>query len=230
MPATQNLDVDALLARLPLFSNLEPGAVSQIACATRQVEAGKGEVIVHKGAECTGLYVVLYGQVKLAFPSAGGGEKILEIIGQGQTFGEALMFIDKLYMLSAQALTDATLLHIPKSAIFDGLRHNPAFGRTMIAGISRRLHQMVSDVESYSLQSATQRVIGYLLREVPENETDTKVTVGLPVSKRTVASCLNLTQEHLSRVLNDLSSRDLIAVEGRKIHISDVARLRAYSA
>jgi CRP-like cAMP-binding protein len=48
------------------------------------------------------------------------------------------------------------------------------------------------------------------------------------VSKAIVASRLNLTPEHFSRILHELSERGLIRVDGRDVHIDDVARLRAY--
>ena len=52
----------------------------------------------------------------------------------------------------------------------------------------------------------------------------------LPTSKAVVASRLNVTPEHFSRILHDLSERGLIAVEGREIRIVDSAKLRDYHA
>ena len=43
-----------------------------------------------------------------------------------------------------------------------------------------------------------------------------------------IASRLNLTQEHFSRILHELSEKSLIVVDGRRIHISNVELLRAY--
>jgi CRP-like cAMP-binding protein len=50
----------------------------------------------------------------------------------------------------------------------------------------------------------------------------------LSTNKGVIASRLNLTQEHFSRILHELSDKGLIAVEGRKIHIPDVDKLRDY--
>jgi len=52
--------------------------------------------------------------------------------------------------------------------------------------------------------------------------------VTLPVSKAVLASRLNLTPEHFSRILHDLSEAGLIAVEGRQVHIADIEKLRAH--
>ncbi len=69
------------------------------------------------------------------------------------SFGEALMFMDKPYIVMAQTLADSLLLHVSKQAVFDELERDPAFARKMLAGLSRRLHGLIADVEAYSLQS-----------------------------------------------------------------------------
>jgi CRP-like cAMP-binding protein len=168
---------------------------------------------------------VIYGQVKLGFVSAQGDEKIVEIIGPGMSFGEALMFMEKPYIVNATALADTLLLHIAKEAVFKELETSPAFARRMLAGMSRRLHGLISDVESYSLRSGSQRIVGYLLKDEPEGD---GAMVTLTVSKRLVASRLNLTPEYFSRVLHDMVELGMIAVNGRDITIRDIARLRAY--
>jgi CRP-like cAMP-binding protein len=123
-------------------------------------------------------------------------------------------------------LVDSRLLHISKSVIFEEIDRQPRLARKMIAGLSLRLHQLVHDVESYSLRSGRERIIGYLLRDLPDNALgQPDVTIDLPTSKGTIASRLNLSQEHFSRILNELSEAGLIRVEGRKIHIPDLQRL-----
>jgi len=224
---TPGITVEALLAHVPLFNGLEPPEIARIARGTREINAARGDILFNKGDVSTGFHLIVYGQVKLAFTSAQGGEKVVDIIGQGQTFGEAVMFMEKPYMVFAQALVDSQLLHISKSVILDELEKDPKLGRKMIAGLSTRLHHLITDVESYSLHSARQRIIGYLLRDNLDKN-GTSITVTLPTSKGIIASRLNLTQEHFSRILHELSEIGLIVVEGRKIAIPDVEKLRRY--
>jgi CRP-like cAMP-binding protein len=91
--------------------------------------------------------------------------------------------------------------------------------------MSRRLHGLIKDVESYSLRSGSQRIVGYLLKDEPEGD-GSQVT--LTVSKKLLASRLNLTPEYFSRVLHDLSEHGMIAVKGRQITILAIERLRGY--
>jgi len=220
----------SFLANLPLFKELAPAEIDRLAAGTTELFVPRGEIVFQRGDPCVGFHAVVYGQVKLSFVTPQGGEKVVEIISPGFTFGEALMFMDKPYIVMAQALSDTLLLHVAKEAVFHGIEHDPGFARRMLAGLSRRVHALMADVESYSLQSGTQRVIGYLLRQEAEGgEGQAGYTVRLPTSKSIVASRLNLTPEHFSRILHELVDRGLVAVEGRDVRIVDAQKLRDYT-
>jgi len=215
----------AFLANLPMFCEMGPAELDRIAAATVPLYFDKGQSIVQCGDPCTGFHLVVYGQVKLAFTSPQGVEKVVEIIRPGQSFGEALMLLDKPYVVFAQALSDSMLLHIAKQAVFEELGPNP-FARRMIAGLARRLHGLVRDVEAYTLRSGEERFIGYLLAELPEGVADGAADVNLTPGKSVLASRLNMTPEHFSRILHELAADGLIEVNGRSIRVPDVALLR----
>lgn len=223
------ITTQAFLSRLPLFEELVPEELDRIAAGTTELHVPRGEIVFNRGDPCVGFHLVVYGQVKLAFLSPQGGEKVVEIIAPGYSFGEALMFMGKPYIVMAQTLADSLLLHVSKKVVYDEIDRDPAFARKMLAGLSRRLHSLISDVESYSMQSGTERVIGYLLRQdESQARAGGSYVLTLPTSKAVVASRLNVTPEHFSRILHDLSERGLIAVEGRDIRIVDAAKLRDY--
>jgi CRP-like cAMP-binding protein len=215
----------AFLANLPMFSEMGSAELDRIAAATVPLYFDKGQSIVQCGDPCAGFHLVVYGQVKLAFTSPQGVEKVVEIIRPGQSFGEALMFLDKPYVVFAQALDDSMLLHVAKQAVFEELGSNP-FARRVIAGLARRLHGLVRDVEAYTLRSGQERIIGYLLAELPEDATRGPAEVLLTPGKSVLASRLNMTPEHFSRILHELAAQGLIEVNGRSIRVPDVARLR----
>jgi CRP-like cAMP-binding protein len=225
------IDIHALLARIPLLQELTSQQIDQIAAHTREKRLAKGEMLFHKGDPSRGFYVVIFGQLKLAFPSSSGNEKVVDILGPKQSFGEAVMFMERPYPLFAQAISDTLLLHVSKDVVFELLEKDPSFARHMLAGLSMRLHTLLQDVESYSLRSSAQRVIGYLLQHCPPEggvECLGSIEITLPISKQIIASRLNLTPETLSRVFHDLVTANLIGVQGKQITINDLKRLREY--
>lgn len=229
MPDHQPMQIENLLSRIPLFEGLSPEELSRMAKSTREVRVSKGGTLFHPGDPCNGFHVLVYGQIKLAISSPQGAEKVVEIIQPGQSFGEAIMLMDKSYFLFAQALNDSLVLHVSKAAIDEELENDHGFVRKMLAGMARRLHQLMNDVESYSLHSGTQRVIGYLMHALPDSQLSAEnVVIELPVTKGVIASRLNLTQEHFSRILHELSSLGLIVVEGKRIRIPSVPKLKNF--
>ncbi len=221
------IDVHSILANLPLFNEVSSEEVTRIALGARELHLSRGDKLFHGGDASHGFYIVVYGQVKLAFTSTKGVEKVMKLVGPGQSLGEAVMFLDKPYPLSAHVLVDSLLLHISKTVVYEEIARDPAFCRKMLAGLSMRLHGLVQDVESYSLHSSAQRVIGYLLQnETVDSEAGKSIHVHLAASKNVIASRLNITPETFSRILHDLSAADLIQVEGKDITILDIEKLR----
>jgi len=225
--SSEKINIPGLLSQMPLFSALSPEDLAHMAAATRERRLQKGDRLFQRGDQPKGFFLVVWGQVKLAFTSAQGNEKVVEILGPLQSFGEAVMFLDQPYPVLGEALADTLVLHIGAAAVFGQTEQDPRFARKLLAGMSIRLHSMVRDVESYALRSSTQRVIGYLLQLaesvpcVPQGEQ----AVELPTSKQVIASRLSLTPETLSRIFHELSDAGLISVQGKHIIIHDAARL-----
>ncbi|MCO5102308.1 MAG: Crp/Fnr family transcriptional regulator [Burkholderiaceae bacterium] len=219
------------LANLALFHELGTEDLDRIATGTTELRIQKGRILFRRGEPCVGFHIVVYGRVKLGFVSPQGTEKVIEILGPGQSFGEAAMFLDRPYPVNAECLADSLLLHISKATLDAELMRDRRLARMMLAGLSRRLIGLVHDVEAYSLRSGMQRVIGYLLRDIEQQEERAApIRIVLDTSKGVIASRLNLTPEHFSRILGELSQEKLITVKGAEITILDPDRLREFLA
>ncbi|KAA0912024.1 Crp/Fnr family transcriptional regulator [Pusillimonas sp. ANT_WB101] len=220
--ATGKVRVQEFLSRLPLFNEVSEAELDRLAAGTTEVKVARGEMIFRRGDPCLGQHSVVYGQVKLLLVSPTGGEKVVRLIGPGGSFGEALMFLGKDYVVSAEALVDSLLLHVSRAAIMQEIENDSGFACKMLASLSQRLHSLMKDVEAYSLRSGTDRVVSYLLKHGCEQD---DCSFRLETSKTVIASRLNLTPEHFSRILHDLGGRGLITVKGREIIIPDRAAL-----
>lgn len=226
----KQFDLPRYLSVLPLFSDMQPPELARLALGCQLRRFGRGDMVFHVGQPCEEFHVTVMGQVKLFALSPAGQEKVIELIGPGASFAEALMFTGKPYIINAQALTDSLLLSVGKPAVLAEIAQDPKFALRMLAGISRRLHGLVHDVQAYALHSGMQRVIGYLLRDqvVEDCATGEVITVSLPVSKATIASRLSLTPEYFSRVLHELEAAGLIRIDKRDIQILDARRLASF--
>ena len=89
------------------------------------------------------------------------------------------------------------------------------------------MHNLIAAFENCMLRSGTERVVGYLIDHLELETNEGSGTISLAVKKGIIASQLNLTQEHFSRILNELTSKGLIEVKGRSVRVPDIAQLRA---
>ena len=226
----RTFDLPRYLSVLPLFTDLNRPELERLALGCQLRRLSRGDTVFRVGEACEEFHVTVTGQVKLYALSPAGQEKVIELVGPGNSFAEALMFTGKPYIVNAQALTDTLLLTVKKEAVVGEIERDPRFAMRMLAGISRRLHGLVHDVEAYALHSGMQRVIGYLLRDqvVEDCATGEVVTVSLPVSKATIASRLSLTPEYFSRVLHELETAGLVRIDKRDVHILDPKSLAEY--
>lgn len=184
-------------------------------------------MLFRQGEPATGLHAVLYGSIKLSMRAA-RGERVVDIVGPGHSFGEPVMFMEKPYIVSATALADSLVLQVAKEAVFVELERSPKLARRVIAALSQRIEGLVREVETYALGSAAKRIAAWLLRRVPPGASG-EATVTLPAAKRQLASQLNLSAEHFSRVLRELAARGLVEARARRLRIPDLERLRAWS-
>lgn len=217
--------VERWLQRLPIFSEIDAASLQRLATAARLRPLERGGFALRAGDSCEAFFVNLGEPVKLFVLAPNGNEKVIELVSAGQSFAEALMFLGRPSPVNAQALGDTRLLVLPRDAMLEAMAADQRLALRMLAGLSRRLHGLVGDVQAYALQSGMQRVIGYLLRAAGDEGVS---TVLLPVSKATLASRLSLTPEYFSRVLRELEEGGMIAVQGRRIHIGDARLLATY--
>jgi CRP-like cAMP-binding protein len=220
------LFISQTLSEFFMFRELSAEQIARIAEHSQLIDFPKGTSVFNRGDAAVGLYILLEGQLKLGVTSPQGTEKIISIVTPGESFGEAILFLERQFPVYAQAILDSQVLLVPKNLIFSMLDNDPLFARKMLAGLSIRMHQLVQDIEMLSLQSCTQRFIGYLLQISADAPDGSKIT--LPTSKTTIASLLNLTPETLSRTLAKLQQLELIEVNGKDVSITDVKKLRRY--
>jgi CRP-like cAMP-binding protein len=209
-----------------LFRDLDEAEFERLAEGTTQIEAPTGTVLVRAGDPGDCFFYVVEGMVKLVIEGAGGHDKTIELISAGETFGEAVMFLDIPFKVTAVTVEPSTVLSIRADSLFEELDRNPRLARRLLAGISKRLHFLVSEIAGLSLHTSTQRLITFLMRQVPAGTTSGPVALVLPTRKAELAAHLSLTQEHFSRVLHGLADKGLIAIDGRRITVHDLDRLR----
>ena len=214
----------ALLKALPLFHALDAGTVARLAAASVRLPLRRGAYVFRRGEPPAGMYVVVYGQVRLLARDRAGGERLTGVVQAGQSFGEPVMFLGRPALVDAQAASDALLLRLPVEAVDAEIERSPVFARRLIAGLSARLAALVQEGAQHDLGSGRERLLDYLRRQATGAPGE---PFTLPASKRAIAAHLHVTPEHFSRLLRELVESGRLRVEGRCITLLAAAQPRA---
>jgi CRP-like cAMP-binding protein len=213
------------LGHCHLFSGMEPGALQRVAASARCLTFEDGERLFHFGDPAHRFYLVREGRVALSRSSPAGDEKIVDIIQPGQTFAEALMFMGSpVYPVTATALGVVQVFAFDNNTFMELLGDSNALCFRLLGNLSLRLHQLLFEIESLSLQGARSRLVNFLLSLLPEGSTSPAM-VTLPAQKQVIASRLSITPETFSRLMHDLQEAGLVVIDGGTVTVRDIKGL-----
>ncbi len=208
------------LGELPLFAELAPSTLDELAQGTCYVIYQKGQAIFHAGDPATQLHVLVRGQVKLSLNCRNGNERILELLEPGHSFGQAELFIPGNYVVSAFAVKPSEVLAIRRDSLFRVMAQDARIARRVIEVLARRQLETEADLVAQNAWSPGQRLLGYLIELAgPLRQAQGETTVTLDTSKKLLASRFDMQPETLSRNLRDLSEAGLIVVDRKQIRL-----------
>ena len=210
------------LLKLPLFEGLTEPEFTHLIGDAWVDERPAGSLIFLHGDPAESFYAVLDGWVKLYRSTAEGNESVIAVISRGDSFAEAAVFEEGTYPVSAATVENARLLVIPARPFLDKVMSERRLVSKMMASMSRRLRQLVHQVEDLSLKSSVERLAGYI-SGLCEPASGAAV-VRLPIDKALIARHLGMQPETLSRSFARLKVQGIVA-EGNRVSIPDVVAL-----
>jgi CRP-like cAMP-binding protein len=139
--------------------------------------------------------------------------------GAGETFAEALMFLNApRYPVCAAALGPTELIGMDARDFARMMRESVDTCMVVLGALSQRLRGLVREIDNLTLHSATSRFASYLLARRPAEGQ----VIELDARKGVIASRLSIKPETFSRIEKDLSERGIIAVQGMRVRLLKV--------
>lgn len=212
------METASFLRTVPLFAKLDDVEVQQFADLMRDRSYPKGSVIVFEDDPGDSLYIVRQGRVKVVLVGEDGREVILGVLGVGEHFGELSLIDEQPRSAHVIAMEDTSLLVLRSDDFRRRVEASPAVAWALLQELSRRLRRADTKIHGLALLDVPGRIAHLLLDFAQEGEAD---TIDKPLTHQTIAHMIGASRETVSRTMKEFQDNGWIAVERRRISVSN---------
>lgn len=220
------------LLQTELFGDLEPQRIESLLPSVRRLEHARGRFVFSEGDRADSLYVMVEGQVKQYRLGRDGAEMIFSLALPGDLFGQVGVF-DPLGARSAtaEAMTPAVVLEIPREPLLQFFTANPPAMRRMFEHLSVLTRTVGQTLTGVAYDEIRSRVALALLRLADDQGRKTGQGLRIPIklSQANIASMVGASRENVNRAIaalmadGDLSHREGFFVIHRRESLERLA-------
>lgn len=216
-----------LLERHFLFGRLKATELDSLLTYTRVEHFAARAEIFAKGSPGDRMMAVMRGRVKISSLSSEGREIVLNIISEGEIFGEIALIDGKERTADAVAMTECDLLVLHRRDFLPFLERHADVCLILLGVLCERLRRTSEQLEDISFRHLQSRLAKVLLRlarsDLPDAEGGLRVDLGL--SQRELGTIVGGTRESINKHLQALHRSGIVELEKGAVLIRDVAAL-----
>lgn len=183
-----------------------------------------GDAIYREGEYGDALYILTSGVVKLFSPYSGTKEATLRLLRPWDIFGHLAFAGETVQLAYAEAVTESKITKVPKVFIERAVRQDPQVALKVMTLLELRLVQYEELVKCLLPRETEVRIanlLPILSRKFGEDAAGGQVTIDLRLTHQDLAAMVASTRESVTKVLNELRNRDVIAIESGRITLKD---------
>ncbi|WP_294287042.1 Crp/Fnr family transcriptional regulator [uncultured Chryseobacterium sp.] len=180
-------------------------------------EYSPGTIIFQEGNSPLYFYQIIEGQIKLNNFTEDGKEFIQNIKSEGQCFGEALLFLDKPYPMSATALSQCKVLRLCKENFFGMLDIYPKLYRDICLSMSDLLYYQYVMLQKNSSQNPSDRLIGVMSYLKYNQKKKEPFSFKIPLTRQQLANLTGICVETAIRTIKIMEKNNIVRIKDRKI-------------
>lgn len=175
------------------------------------------EFIFKEGDYSQYYFQIISGKVKLNTFTENGKEFIHNILGKNQSFGDPLLFIEKVYPTNAISLQIIEIIRMPKYNFMQMLKSNPDISLDMNMCLSQRLYYNNLMVRNLALADPIQRLKGVMDYLKSYHDGDCQHCFPIELTRQQIADLTGLRVETVIRTIKKMVNNKIIKLEGRRI-------------
>ena len=185
----------------------------------------RSKTIFFPGDPAERVYLIRRGAVRLSRVYETGEEITVALLRENSLFGVLSLLTghrsDRFY--HAIAFTRVELVAAPATSVRNAIEEDTSVGLLLLQGLSSRVLQTETMIETLTHRDMSSRLASFLLvlcRDfgVPSEK---GVTIDLRLSHQAIAEAIGSTRVTITRLLGELKSSSLLAIDRKKITIFD---------
>lgn len=182
-----------------------------------------GSIIFNEGEECRSIFIVLEGRVLIQKIDSSGRYFNVGEAAVGEMMGSNVLFSDQTtYPLSTTAITDVTLLSLPRELVIKLCQVNVHFLESLLKISSGKAFMLTRRLNEVTVQTLKQNIARFLLEAASQQGS---ASIRLPFTKKVWADQLGVQRPSLQRELKRLEELQAIRVNRDQISILDEEKL-----
>lgn len=176
-----------------------------------------GEKIFKQGEIPLFYYQIVEGKVKENNQDDEGREFIHNILGEGQSFGDSMLFIDKRYPINAEAITDCRIIRLAKSNFLNLLEKHPEISVQINSCMSQRMHYQFIMMQNLASNDPVIRLTGLLEYLKSFHCDDVPLSFQVQLTRQQIANLTGLRVETVIRTIKKMEKDLTVKIDNRKI-------------
>ena len=228
----KRVEVGKLLARLELFSGLDPEELASVVALTRARLFQTGDVVVRQGERAESAFAVAYCRLKVVSTSESGKELGLSLMGAGEVFGELSILDGGTRSATVVAVEPTLLLEVDRAKFHALLRRSPEVSFKLLGVLAKRLRRLSERTEDAALDVYTRlaKRLLQLAEEYGKPQDDGTIRVALSLDQRELGELLGTTRESVNKNLRRLRAQGIAEWSKDHVVVRDLSRLRKAAA
>ena len=160
------------------------------------------------------MFYIQTGQVKLTVVSAQGKEAVIAILEPGSFFGEGCLAGQLVYMATATAMGNSTLVRIDKQAMIRVLHDEPSFSEMFLAYLLSRNIRIQEDLVDQLFNSSEKRLARVLLLMAHFGKEGKSEAIIPKISQEMLAEMIGTTRSRVSFFMNKFRKLGFLEYNG----------------
>jgi CRP-like cAMP-binding protein len=206
-----------------LFAGLPEGDVRRLAAAAASRHYKRGQLLFYEGDAGDSLLVVVEGSLKAVSTSPQGEELLLAVIEQGDTVGELTVADGGPRSATIGALTDVSVLRLPREAVLAVADRSPALTRALLASLAGTVRRLTGDAADLVFLDVPRRVAKLLL-----GLADADDVARTRMTQTELAERIGASRQSLNAALQSFQRRGWLTVGTNEFRLDDAAALRRF--